>query len=99
MKLGRVVGKIVSTKKTGNIDRLKILVVSYFDEKLSDTERTEACLDSVGAGDGDVVLLCSSSSARLTEATRNAATDNTIVGIIDSISVRGKYIYKSSETK
>ena len=94
MKLGKVIGKVVSTKKEGNLGGLKILVVNYLDEKLSDTKKTAACIDTVGAGDGDVVLLCSSSSARFTETTRNAATDNSIIGIVDSVSAGGKYVYK-----
>jgi microcompartment protein CcmK/EutM len=97
MKIGKVIGNVVATKKVGNIDGLKILVVEYLDEKLSETKKTAACIDSVGAGDGDIVLVCSSSSARFTKATAKAATDNTIVGIIDSISSGRKYIYKKSD--
>lgn len=95
MKFGRVVGQLVSTKKAGNIDGLNILVVNYLDENLSDTKKSAACIDTVGAGSNDIVLLCSSSSARLTEATRKTAADNAIVGIIDSVSSGRKYIYKS----
>ncbi len=97
MKLGRVTGQLVSTKKAGNIDGLKILVVNYLDEKLSDTKKSAACIDTVGAGNDDVVLLCSSSSARLTDATKKTAADNAIVGIIDSLSSGRKYIYKRSD--
>ena len=97
MKLGRVIGQLVSTKKAGNIDGLKILVVNYLDEKLSGTSKSAACIDTVGAGNDDIVLLCSSSSARLTEITKKTAVDNAIVGIIDSISCGGKYIYNRSD--
>ncbi len=97
MKLGKVTGKLISTKKTGNIDGLKILVVNYLDEKLSDTKKTAACIDTVGAGDNDIVLLCSSSSARFTDTTRKAAADNAIIGIVDSVSKGRKYIYKRSD--
>ena len=97
MKFGRVIGQLVSTKKTGNIAGLKILVVSYLDEKLSDTKKSAACIDTVGAGNDDIVLLCSSSSARFTDTTKKTATDNAIVGIIDSISSGRKYIYKRSD--
>lgn len=97
MKLGRVIGQLVSTKKTGNIDGLKILVVSYLDDKLSNTKKSAACIDTVGAGNNDIVLLCSSSSARLTDTTKKTATDNAIIGIIDSVSSGRKYIYKRSD--
>jgi ethanolamine utilization protein EutN len=97
MKIGRVIGKVVSTKKEGNVEGLPILVVSYLDDTLSDTGRTAACIDTVNAGDGDVVLLCSSSSARMTSKTTNVATDNTIVGIVDSVSAASTYIYRKSK--
>ena len=94
MKIGRVIGKVVSTRKEGNIENFKILVVDYLDENLSDTGKSAACIDTVNAGDGDIVLLCSSSSARQTAKTKNVATDNTIVGIIDSISSGREAIYQ-----
>ncbi len=96
MKLGRVIGKVVSTRKEGNVDGLRILVVQYLDERLTDTGKTAACIDTVNSGDGDVVLLCSSSSARLTSTTRNVCTDNTIVGIVDAVSSGKKNVYKKS---
>lgn len=96
MKIGRVIGKVVSTKKEGNIEGLPILVVSYLDDTLSDTGKTAACIDTVNAGDGDIVLLCSSSSARMTSKTTNVATDNTVVGIVDSVSAGSTYIYRKS---
>ncbi len=100
MKLGKVIGNLVATKKESNLDGLKILIVSYLDDTLSDTGKTVACVDSVNAGSGDIVLLCSSSSARITKTTKNAATDNTIVAIIDLISAENKYLYnKSSNSK
>ena len=97
MKIGKVIGKVVSTRKEGQVDGLPILVVSYLDEKLSDTGKSAACIDTVNAGDGDVVLLCASSSARMTARTTNVATDNTIVGIVDSVSVGSTYLYRKNK--
>jgi microcompartment protein CcmK/EutM len=97
MKLGIVIGNIVSTRKEGNIQGLKILVISYLNEEMKDTNKTAACIDTVNAGEGDIVLLCSSSSARLTAMTKNVATDNTIVGIVDSVSCRNKYLYRKNK--
>ena len=95
--MGIVIGKVVSTRKEGNINGLRILVVSYLDEEMNDTKKTAACIDSVSAGEGDVVIICSSSSARLTSTTKNAAADSTIIGIVDSISMERKYLYKKNE--
>ena len=96
MKLGKVIGNVVSTRKEGNLNGLKIMIVSYLDEKFSETNKTAACIDTVNAGDGDIVLLCSSSSSRYTMMTKYSAIDNTIVGIIDSISSGNNYLYSKT---
>ncbi len=97
MKLGIVIGKVISTRKNGNVEGLKILVVNYLNENMESTNTTAACIDTVNAGEGDIVLLCSSSSARLTAMTKNVATDNTIVGIVDSVSSGNKYLYRKNK--
>ncbi len=96
MKLGMVIGNVVSARKVGNNEGLKMLVVSYLNEDLVDTKRTAVCIDTVNAGTGDVVLLCSSSSARMTSMTRRVVTDNTIVGIVDAISAGTMYTYRKN---
>jgi microcompartment protein CcmK/EutM len=96
MKVGLVIGNVVSTRKVESVGGLKMLVVSYLTDELVDTKRSAVCLDTVGAGAGDVVLLCSSSSARMTSLTRKAVTDNTIVGIVDAISAGNRYTYKKT---
>jgi microcompartment protein CcmK/EutM len=98
MKLGIVIGNVVSTKKVGNNEGLKMLVVSYLNDELVDTKKTAVCIDTVSAGTGDVVLLCASSSARLTSVTKKAVTDNTIVGIVDAISTGNKYTYRKDRS-
>ena len=98
MKFGKVIGQIISTQKTGNVGGLKLSVVRYLNEKLEETPYTAACIDSVQANTGDVVLLCFSSSARMTKTTRYVCTDNTIVAIVDTISSGQTDWYKKSET-
>ncbi|MGK9367924.1 EutN/CcmL family microcompartment protein [Melioribacter sp. Ez-97] len=98
MKFGLVIGSVVSTKKAGKLKGLKILVVNYLNENLERTSHSAACVDTVNAGEGDIVLLCSSSSARLTEQTKDVATDNTIIGIVDSVSHGNKIIYKKQKS-
>lgn len=97
LKLGRIIGTVVATRKVENVKALKLLVVRYLNEKMEDTDSTAVCVDTVTAGVGDIVLLCSSSSARLTKLTHNVCTDNTIVGIVDSVSSYNKFIYKKGE--
>ena len=97
MQLGKVIGNVVSVKKVENLSGLKLMVVDYLDEELKSKGKSTVCVDTVSAGKGDLVLLCSSSSARLTADTKNVCTDNTIVGIVDSVSADGKYIYNNKD--
>jgi len=94
MQLAKVIGSVVSVRKEQNLKGLKLLVVKYLDEKAEETNKTAVCTDAVSAGPGDIVLTCSSSSARLTMETKNVCTDNTIVGIVDSISSNNKWIFE-----
>lgn len=90
MKLAKIIGNLVATRKTGTVDGLRLLIVQYLDDNLQPEGKSAACIDTVGANTGDLVLLCASSSARMTRFTQNVCTDATIVGIIDSISAAGK---------
>ncbi|MEN8193714.1 MAG: EutN/CcmL family microcompartment protein [Bacteroidota bacterium] len=93
MLLGKVIGNVVSVKKESNLEGLKLLVIKYLNEELQFTGKSVVCTDTVSAGPGDMVLLCSSSSARMTRLTKDVCTDNTIVGIVDSISSSGQVLY------
>jgi microcompartment protein CcmK/EutM len=99
MKLGVVIGNVVATRKSGNMGGRKILVVRYLNDELAETGTTHACIDTVDAGVGDVVLLCASSSARVTAITGGVATDSAIVGIIDAVSSGGKHIYRKHHSR
>ena len=94
MKLGLIIGTVVATRKTGNTAGRKILVARILTDEMAPTGTTLACADTVGAGEGDVVLLCGSSSARLTETTKGVAVDMAIVGIVDSISSARGDLYR-----
>ncbi|MEN8247391.1 MAG: EutN/CcmL family microcompartment protein [Bacteroidota bacterium] len=93
MKLGVVVGKVVSTKKCGNLTGHPIRAVHYLRKDLSPSNVFTAAVDTVGANDGDVVMICLSSSARKTDQTKDVATDSSIIGIVDSVTSGNKDIY------
>lgn len=97
MQLAKVIGSVVSVRKVGNLKGLKLLVVEFLDEGLTSLKKTAVCADTVQAGPGDLVLTCSSSSARMTKDTKNVCIDNTIVGIIDSVNSENKWIYRKGD--
>jgi len=94
MKFAKVIGQVVSTRKEENIQGLKLSVIRYLDFQLNETKHSAVCTDTVKARSGDIVLVCSSSSARFTKATRTACTDNTIIGIVDTVSSEKKDWYR-----
>jgi len=58
------------------------------------TGRVAVAVDTLGAGEGDIVLVTQGSSARLTEATKNLPTDAVVIGIIEEIQSGGHGVYK-----
>lgn len=85
MRLGKVVGTVVATRKDPRLVGLKLLVVSTLTPELELEKAYEVAVDTVQAGFGEVVILCTGSSARMTERTKDAPVDATIVGIVDSV--------------
>ncbi|MCS5824052.1 ethanolamine utilization protein EutN [Klebsiella pneumoniae subsp. pneumoniae] len=71
-------------------ERQKLLLVRRVsaddDRPILPTSGDEVAVDSVGAGVGELVLLCSGSSARHVFSGPNEAIDLAIVGIVDSLS-------------
>jgi ethanolamine utilization protein EutN len=70
MFVARVTGSVVSTQKVASMTGHKLLVVEPYrlDEKqrksLVTTGRTFVAVDTLGAGEGDFVLITQGSSAR-----------------------------------
>ncbi len=50
-------------------------------------------VDTVGAGEGEYVLVCQGSSARLTPETKNLPIDTVIIGIVDTVHVDHRCVY------
>ena len=51
------------------------------------TGRSMVAVDTVGAGEGEFVLITQGSSARLTPETKILPVDTVIIGIIDTVHV------------
>ena len=98
MFLARVEGSVVATKKDPSLSGRKLLLVrpQLVDDKDPTRFRpganTIVAVDSVGAGEGELVLFTQGSSARLTPATKEAPVDAVIVGIVDCVEVGGRVL-------
>jgi len=80
-----VIGTVWSTKKDENLVGAKFLVVRELDLELKDKTNFVIAVDSVGAGEGEVVLVATGSSARQTNITKNKPVDAVIMAIIDKL--------------
>lgn len=87
MFLGKVVGTVWATRKDEELVGLKFQIVKHvgLDYTLKDT--FVVAVDTVQAGVGDVVLVCSGSSARQTLVTKNKPVDAVIMAVVDKLDV------------
>lgn len=90
MKLGRVIGSVVATRKDASLESLKLLIVENLTTTLEREGGYVVAVDSVGAGVGEVVLYATGSSARLTAVTKDRPVDAVIMAIVDSFDIDGR---------
>jgi ethanolamine utilization protein EutN len=67
--------------------------------RLVTTGRTFVAVDTVGAGEGEYVLITQGSSARLTPETKNLPIDTVIVGLIDSVHVDHTCVFRREDVQ
>ena len=65
--------------------------------QLGNTGRAIVAIDTVGAGENQLVLVVQGSSARMTEQTKNLPADAVIIGIVDSAEYGGKTFYPAQD--
>ena len=87
MFMGKVVGTVWATRKDEELVGMKFQIVKHvgLDYKVKDT--FVIAVDTVQAGVGDVVLVCSGSSARLTAQTKNKPVDAVIMAVVDTLDI------------
>jgi len=106
--LARIKGHVVATAKDPAVKGCKLLIVEplkvdYDDPDLAGggnvgaarfevTGRAIVVIDSIGAGDGQLVLITQGSSARLAEGLNKLPVDAVVVGIVDEAVVHGTKI-------
>jgi microcompartment protein CcmK/EutM len=101
MFLARVTGSVVATQKIASLIGRKLLTVEPLRvdpakrDHLVTTGRTFVVVDTVGAGQGEMVLIVQGSSARLTPETEKLPVDAAIVGIVDSVNVESEMIFSA----
>lgn len=95
MILAKVRGNVVSTTKSEKLNGYKLLIVVPIDiDTFQEKGAPLVSIDTVGAGEGEVVMVVGGSSSRQTSATENRPVDSAIVAVIDSVNLGGKRVYE-----
>src|SRR5437764_10816807 len=103
MFVAKVTGSLVATQKVASMTGQKLLVVEPYrvDEKTRDrlvpTGRTFVVVDTLGAGVGEMVLVCQGSSARLTPETEKLPIDAVVIGLVDTVDIAGRTIFSGRD--
>lgn len=87
MILGRVLGNVVATQKNARYAEARIMLVQPVNPDGTPRGASVLALDSVDAGEGDLVIVVqegwSASTASTGEA--GAAIDSAIIGVVDFV--------------
>ena len=103
MFVAKVTGSLVATQKVSTMVGYKLLVVEPYRleaehrKSLKTTGRTFIAVDTLGAGEGEFVLITQGSSARMTPETKNMPIDTVIVGIVDQVHVDHHCVFSRRE--
>jgi ethanolamine utilization protein EutN len=85
MKLARVIGNVVCTRKEESLEGVKLLLLRAVDEKLAEYGEPFAACDTVRAGAGDLVMFEAGREAAMALENWFNPSDATIMGIVDRV--------------
>ena len=87
MKLGRVTGRVVSTKKVESFEGIKLMLVQPLNDKLENAGDPLVAFDTIQAGVGDLIYYETSKEAGRVLVTTMNPCDAAIVGIVDNLTI------------
>ncbi len=94
MRLGRVIGSLHCTKKYPALEGYKLLIVQPVDSSNNPEGMPLICVDTVDAGDEDVVYFVEARDASIPLKDPLTPSDATITGIIERIDTINRELYR-----
>ena len=104
MMIAKVTGSLVATQKVETMVGHKLMLVELYRldpatrSSLVTSGRVLVAVDTVGAGEGEMVLITQGSSARLTPETKTLPVDTVIIGILDTVHVAQTCVYNKEQS-
>jgi len=101
MILAKVEGCVVATKKNAKMTGNKFLLVrpmvvdSANAGAFKPGATTLVAVDSLGAGENEIVLVVQGSSARLGADSADSPVDAVVVGIVDTVDISKRILYRA----
>ncbi len=90
MKLGKVIGRVVSTVKVESFEGLKLILVQPVDEHLKNTGDAIVMADTISSDIGQTIYYETSKEASMVLETTMNPCDAIVVGIVDEINLEEK---------
>ncbi len=90
MKLGKIIGRVISTQKTESFDGLKLLLVQPLDENLTEYGDPIVSVDTVLSNIGQIIYYEVSKEASMVMDKIMCPCDAAIVGIADEVNIQEK---------
>ena len=87
MILARVVGNVVATRKDPRLEGKKLLILQPDNPEGKPEGNYVVAVDTVSAGNRELVIAVSGSSARMADGCKDTPVDTTIIGIVDTVSL------------
>lgn len=91
MKLGRVIGRVVATRKHDSLEGLALLLVQPVDERGDSAGSALVAFDAARAGEGDLVVYENGKEAA--QANPNgwfSPADAAVLGVVDDVHRDGR---------
>jgi len=85
MLVGKVIGSVWSTRKNEELLGSKFMIVDPYKYKGHKRAYPIIAVDPIGAGVGELVLVVSGSSARVSLGSGKQPIDHVIVGVVDRV--------------
>jgi microcompartment protein CcmK/EutM len=85
--LGRVIGNVVATVKNASLDGKTLLLVQPLDRQGREKGKPLVAIDSVGAGEGEMIYWCRGREASFPFLPEIVPTEATIVAIVDTVNI------------